>query len=142
MTLLKTQEQLQKKGGKHFKEYDFILLDHEGVSSFIGKLLRWRVTIQTSNGCHALQEVIGCLPRHIWFALSWCWLKLKERPIHLFIYLHYSCHVPTAVTIIRSTENRHNVFVLHHHKKNLEQELSAKIPLAANTRSPTLNLHY
>lgn len=38
-----------KKGNKHFKEDNFILLDHEGVSSFRGKLLPWKVTIQNNS---------------------------------------------------------------------------------------------
>lgn len=43
------------QGATQVKEDDFILLDHAGVSSFIGKLFPWRVTIQNksiSNGSH------------------------------------------------------------------------------------------
>jgi len=47
---------MQNQGATQVKEDDFLLLDHAGVSSFIGKLFPWRMTIQNksiSNGSHA-----------------------------------------------------------------------------------------
>jgi hypothetical protein len=93
---------------KYFKEVYFILLNHEGVSSFIGKFLPWRATTQnmSSTRCHAklmftINNLVSSTSHLVHFVVVLA--KLKERPINSSIYLHCSSHVSTTATVTWST---------------------------------------
>uniref|UniRef100_A0A7C9CPQ8 Uncharacterized protein n=1 Tax=Opuntia streptacantha TaxID=393608 RepID=A0A7C9CPQ8_OPUST len=67
------------------------------------------------------QKIVGSFAGGVGLNLPRCRVELEEVLFHIFPNLKNCSHIPTSVTVIRSTKHRHYIFILtpiitFHHK--------------------------